>query len=184
MIRTRPASLQDLMIVESRVYRDPRGFFCESFNAREFAGAGLPFEFVQDNVSRSAKGTLRGLHFQRAPHAQGKLVRVLEGSVFDVAVDIRKGSPTFGKWHGEELSEQNGRALYIPEGFAHGFLVTSETALFNYKCTAYYAPDAEVSLRWDDPALAIAWPRLDIPFSLSAKDRNAPRLSEVDLSGI
>ncbi len=170
-------AIEGVLILEPKVFGDERGFFFESFNQRAFNEAvGHPVDFVQDNHSRSAKGVLRGLHFQRAPHAQGKLVRVTQGSVFDVAVDIRPDSATFGRWVGMELSGQNHRQLWIPPGLAHGFLVTSDSADFLYKTTDYYRPEAEGSVRWDDPDLAIAWPLDGLTPSLSAKDAAAPRL--------
>jgi len=158
------------------VYGDARGFFMETWHQQRYAAAGLPASFVQDNLSWSKKGTLRGLHFQH-PHAQGKLVFVLQGEVFDVAVDIRNGSPTFGQWVGVTLSADNKRQLFLPAGFAHGFCVTSETALFAYKCTDFYHPQAEGGVIWDDPGLGIEWP-IDTPL-LSAKDRSYPRLTEL-----
>ncbi|PKM25710.1 MAG: dTDP-4-dehydrorhamnose 3,5-epimerase [Gammaproteobacteria bacterium HGW-Gammaproteobacteria-13] len=162
--------LPDMIILEPRVFGDQRGFFFESFNARSFADAtGLQREFVQDNHSRSAKGVLRGLHYQ-VQQAQGKLVRVTAGEVYDVAVDLRRSSPTFGKWAGNLLSAENKRQLWVPEGFAHGFVVLSEFAEFLYKTTDYYAPEHERCIRWDDPTLAIDWP-LDRAPQLSAKDQ-------------
>lgn len=158
------------------MYGDARGFFMETWHQQRYAAAGLPASFVQDNLSWSKKGTLRGLHFQH-PHAQGKLVFVLQGEVFDVAVDIRNGSPTFGQWVGVTLSADNKRQLFLPAGFAHGFCVTSETALFAYKCTDFYHPQAEGGVIWDDPGLGIEWP-IDTPL-LSAKDRSYPRLTEL-----
>jgi len=170
-------AIEGVLILEPKVFGDERGFFFESFNQRAFNEAvGHPVDFVQDNHSRSARGVLRGLHFQRAPHAQGKLVRVTQGSVFDVAVDIRPGSATFGCWEGVELSGHNHRQLWIPPGLAHGFLVTSDSADFLYKTTDCYRPEAEGSVRWDDPDLAIAWPLDGLTPSLSAKDAAAPRL--------
>jgi len=162
--------LPGMIILEPKVFGDPRGFFFESFNARRFADAtGLQREFVQDNHSRSAKGVLRGLHYQ-VQQAQGKLVRVTTGEVYDVAVDLRRSSPTFGKWAGNLLSAENKRQLWVPEGFAHGFVVLSEFAEFLYKTTDYYAPEHERCIRWDDPTLAIDWP-LDGAPQLSAKDQ-------------
>ena len=170
-------AIEGVLIIEPKVFGDERGFFFESFNQRAFNEAvGQPVEFVQDNHSRSAKGVLRGLHFQREPHAQGKLVRVTQGSVFDVAVDIRPDSATFGRWVGVELSGVNHRQMWIPAGLAHGFLVTSDSADFLYKTTDYYRPESEGSVRWDDPDLAIAWPLEGITPALSAKDAAAPRL--------
>ena len=168
------------MVLEPRVFGDARGFFFESFNARDFAVAtGLKETFVQDNHSKSGKGVLRGLHYQ-VEHAQGKLVRVTQGSVFDVAVDIRNDSPTYGQWFGLELSAENKKQLWIPAGLAHGFLVTSETAEFLYKTTDYYHPEFERSLLWSDPDLAIDWPLhlLDGAPTLAAKDELAPRLRQ------
>ena len=170
-------AIEGVLIIEPKVFGDERGFFFESFNQRAFNEAvGQPVEFVQDNHSRSAKGVLRGLHFQRPPHAQGKLVRVTQGSVFDVAVDIRPDSATFGRWVGVELSGANHRQMWIPAGLAHGFLVTSDSADFLYKTTDYYRPESEGSVRWDDPDLAIAWPLEGITPALSAKDAAAPAL--------
>jgi dTDP-4-dehydrorhamnose 3,5-epimerase len=172
-----PTAIEGVLIIEPKVFGDERGFFFESFNQRAFNEAvGHTVDFVQDNHSRSAKGVLRGLHFQRPPHAQGKLVRVTQGSVFDVAVDIRADSPTFGRWVGVELSGANHRQMWIPAGLAHGFLVTSDSADFLYKTTDYYRPESEGSVRWDDPDLAIAWPLEGITPALSAKDAAAPRL--------
>ncbi len=180
-LKITPLPLPGLVLLEPRVFRDPRGFFFESFNATDFSRAGLPIDFVQDNVSRSARGTVRGLHFQRVPHAQGKLVRVLDGEVFDVAVDLRTGSPTFGHWHTEILSADNARALYIPPGFAHGFCVTSPSALFVYKVTVPYVPSAESGLRWNDPTLAIPWPIAPDAAGLSARDKEWPAFSKEGL---
>lgn len=176
-----PRAISDVVLIEPEVFGDERGFFMETWHARKFAEVGIDASFVQDNHSRSGQGILRGLHFQ-SPHAQGKLVRVVEGEVFDVAVDLRKGSPTFGQWVGEYLSADNKRILWIPPGFAHGFYVTSTVAEFVYKCTDFYAPEYEYSLRWDDPQLAIQWPLIDgqQPI-LSTKDAQAPLLSELDL---
>lgn len=172
-----PTAIEGVLIIEPKVFGDERGFFFESFNQRAFNEAvSQPVEFVQDNHSRSAKGVLRGLHFQRPPHAQGKLVRVTQGSVFDVAVDIRPDSATFGRWVGVELSGANHRQMWIPAGLAHGFLVTSDSADFLYKTTDYYRPESEGSVRWDDPDLAIAWPLDGITPALSAKDAAAPAL--------
>lgn len=175
-------AIDGVLVLEPKVFGDERGFFLESFNQRNFdAAAGGGFSFVQDNHSRSAKGVLRGLHYQVGEHAQGKLVRVSQGSVFDVAVDIRPGSATFGRWVGIELSGSNQRQLWIPPGLAHGFLVLSETADFLYKATAYYAPAAERSLRWDDAELGIEWPLDGTVPVLSGKDATAPGLSDSGL---
>jgi dTDP-4-dehydrorhamnose 3,5-epimerase len=174
--------IDGVLVLEPRVFGDERGFFLESFNQRAFdAAVGTPTVFVQDNHSRSVRGVLRGLHFQRTPHAQGKLVRVAQGAVFDVAVDIRRGSPTFGRWVGVDLSEANHRQLWLPPGMAHGFLVTSERADFLYKATAYYAPQAEGFVAWNDPEIGIAWPEVGASPLLSARDAAAPRLSEAAL---
>lgn len=170
-----PTELPGVLIVEPKVFGDDRGFFYESFQAQRYADAGIRGTFVQDNVSRSVKGTLRGLHFQE-PNAQGKLVQVLAGAVYDVAVDVRKGSPTFGRWVGVELSADNKRQLWVPPGFAHGFCVTSESADFMYKCTDYYSPQSERSILWNDPDLAIPWP-VSAPL-LSSKDARAPSIRE------
>jgi dTDP-4-dehydrorhamnose 3,5-epimerase len=164
--------IEGVLVLEPKVFGDARGFFFESFNARDFVQAtGLDVSFVQDNHSKSAKGVLRGLHYQ-AQHAQGKLVRVAQGAVFDVAVDIRKGSPTFGQWFGLELSAENNKQLWIPAGLAHGFLVTSESAEFLYKTTDYYHPEFERSLLWNDPSVGVEWPLhlLDSEPLLAAKD--------------
>ncbi|MCL0041044.1 dTDP-4-dehydrorhamnose 3,5-epimerase [Thermodesulfovibrionales bacterium] len=169
-------SLPGVLIIEPAVFGDTRGFFMETWNEKRYAEVGLPASFVQDNLSFLKQGTLRGLHFQH-PNAQGKLIFVLEGEVFDVAVDIRDGSPTSGQWVGVTLSADNNRQVYLPEGFAHGFWVTSETALFAYKCTDFYNPQAEGGIVWNDPDLGIAWPN-DEPI-LSEKDRNYPRLKEL-----
>jgi len=172
--------IEGVLILEPKVFGDARGFFMESFNAQTFNElVGHEVNFVQDNHSRSAKGVLRGLHFQKAPHAQGKLVRVTAGAVFDVAVDIRKDSPSFGRWVGVELSADNHRQFWIPPGLAHGFLVLSDSADFLYKTTDYYAPQAEGALRWDDPDLAIAWPDIGMAPQLSAKDAAAGCLRDL-----
>lgn len=170
--------IPDVIIFEPKVFGDERGFFLESFNQKTFEEAtGLKREFVQDNHSKSSKGVLRGLHYQLPPMAQGKLVRVVQGEVFDVAVDIRKSSPTFGQWVGVHLSAENKRQLWIPEGFAHGFLTLSETAEFLYKTTNYYSPKDERSLRWNDADVGVVWPTMQTPPTLSAKDLNAETFS-------
>lgn len=170
------APLPGVLVLEPRVFGDARGFFVETFRERLLDEAGHPLRFVQDNQSRSRRGTLRGLHYQLV-QPQGKLVRVARGRVFDVAVDIRRGSPHFGRWFGLVLDDQDHRMLYVPPNFAHGFLVLSEEADFVYKCTDYYHPASERSLCWDDPDLGIHWPDIAAP-SLSAKDAAAPRLRE------
>jgi dTDP-4-dehydrorhamnose 3,5-epimerase len=173
-----PTSLPEVLILEPKVFGDSRGFFMESYNRRAFNEAvGHDVEFVQDNHSRSTRGVLRGLHYQLPPHAQGKLVRVVQGAVFDVAVDVRRGSPTFGKWDGVELSAENHRQLWIPPGFAHGFLVLSAVADFLYKTTDYYSPADERAMRWDDPDIGIRWPLTTLP-ALSQRDAAAPLLRE------
>ena len=178
-MKVSPTAIADLLIIEPQVFGDARGFFYESFNQEAFNKAtGTDLQFVQDNHSRSAKGVLRGLHYQLPPFAQGKLVRVTRGSVWDVAVDIRKSSPTFGKWVGVELNEDNHKQFWIPPGFAHGFVVLSDTADFLYKTTAYYSPTHDRSIRWDDPAIGIAWPNIGVAPQLSAKDVDAKLLTE------
>lgn len=170
--------IEGVVIIEPKVFGDARGFFLETFQAARYAEAGIKERFVQDNHSRSGKGVLRGLHFQRS-HPQGKLVSVSRGEVFDVAVDIRKGSPTFGHWAGITLSDENHRQLYVPPGCAHGFCVLSEIADFQYKCTDYYHPEDEGCLRWNDPEVGIDWPEKN-PL-LSEKDAAAPGLKELEL---
>ena len=173
-------SIPEVLILEPKVFGDERGFFYESFNAAAFEEAtGLKRQFVQDNHSKSQRGVLRGLHYQ-IQQPQGKLVRVVAGEVFDVAVDLRKSSPSFGRWVGTHLSAQNQRQLWIPEGFAHGFVVLSESAEFLYKTTDYYAPEHERSLLWNDPELGIEWPFDEAP-QLSAKDQAGKRLSDAEL---
>jgi len=174
-----PTAIPEVLILEPKVFGDDRGFFFESFNAKAFQQAtGLEREFVQDNHSKSAKNVLRGLHYQIGQQ-QGKLVRVVQGEVFDVAVDLRKSSKTFGQWVGHTLSAENKKQLWVPEGFAHGFVVLSETAEFLYKTTDYYAPEHERSLLWCDPALNIKWP-IDGEPKLAAKDASAKRFGEAD----
>lgn len=162
--------LPGIKIIQPKVFGDARGFFLETYSAQRYRDAGIPDAFVQDNVSLSARGILRGLHFQN-PGSQGKLVTVLKGEVFDVVVDVRAGSPNFGKWFGLLLNEETKQQLWVPAGFAHGFVVTSESALFSYKCDAYYQPENEFSLLWNDPEIGIDWPILD------------PRLSQKDVLG-
>jgi dTDP-4-dehydrorhamnose 3,5-epimerase len=174
-------TLPEVIILEPDVFGDERGFFMESYNRRVFNEAvGHDVEFVQDNHSRSAKGVLRGLHYQLPPHAQGKLVRVSLGSVFDVAVDMRRGSPRYGKWAGVLLSAANHRQLWLPPGFAHGFFVQSDSADFLYKTTDYYAPQAERSVRWDDPAIGVAWPRNHGMPVVSARDARAASFADAE----
>ena len=179
-MKATPTAIPDVMLIEPRVFGDPRGFFFESFNQQAFNEAtGTSHQFVQDNHSRSSRGVLRGLHYQLPPHAQGKLVRVVRGRVWDVAVDIRRNAPTFGQWVGEELSEDNHRQLWIPPGFAHGFCVLSEVADFLYKTTDYYNPALERGIAWDDAQLAIEWPEVDAGWQLSSKDQALPSLKRL-----
>lgn len=173
--------IKDLYIIEPQVFGDQRGYFMETYNRQDFDDAGLTMAFVQDNESKSVKGVLRGLHFQ-TQHTQGKLVRVTEGSVFDVAVDLRKGSATFGKWLGIILTAENKKQFYVPEGFAHGFLVLSDTAVFNYKCTDYYAPAYDSGVIWNDPDIAIDWPLDGIDqIILSDKDKNQKLFKDLEI---
>jgi dTDP-4-dehydrorhamnose 3,5-epimerase len=174
-----PAALPEILLIEPRVFGDARGFFFESYNQRALAEGGLEADFVQDNHSLSARGVLRGLHYQ-IEHAQGKLVRVIAGEVFDVAVDVRRGSANFGRWVGVTLSSANKRMLWIPPGFAHGFLVVSESAEFVYKTTDYWYPEFERCLLWNDPALGISWPLVGIP-TLADKDAAGRPLAQADV---
>jgi dTDP-4-dehydrorhamnose 3,5-epimerase len=174
-VKVTPTALPEVLLIEPRAFADSRGYFYESWHGARYHEAGVAEHFVQDNVSRSTQGVVRGLHFQH-PDDQGKLVSVLRGEVFDVAVDIRIGSPTFSRWIGETLSADNRRQLYIPPGFAHGFMVTSPEAVFCYKCTAYYAAQSERTIRWDDPSIGIDWPSRDAtlsPRDLAASSLNA-----------
>ena len=181
-MKVTPTAIPEVLEIEPKVFGDARGFFFESFNQKAFAAAtGMDLPFVQDNHSRSARGVLRGLHYQ-VKQPQGKLVRVVRGSVFDVAVDIRKSSPTFGRWVGAELSEENQRQLWVPPGFAHGFLVLSDSADFLYKTTDYYAPEHERCVAWDDPTLAIQWPQGPAP-AVSAKDAAGTSFLDAELYG-
>jgi len=181
-MKVTPTAIPEVLIIEPKVFGDARGFFFESFNQQAFNTAtGTNHQFVQDNHSRSSKGVLRGLHYQLPPKAQGKLVRVVRGAVFDVAVDIRKSSRTFGQWVGVELNEDNHRQLWIPPGFAHGFLVLSEIADFLYKTTDYYSPEQERCIRWDDSSIGINWPEVSVPLQLSDKDKASCSLGEAEL---
>ena len=171
-----PTALDGPVLLAPAMHGDERGFFMETFRADAWAAEGVPTEFVQDNHSRSRRGTIRGIHFQTHP-GQGKLVRVARGSVFDVVVDLRRGSPAFGRWEGFELDDERGHQLYIPIGFGHGFCVTSEVADFVYKCTAYYDPATESGFRFDDPDVGIEWPEVELLYS--ERDRAAPRLAEI-----
>ena len=173
-------AIPDVKLIEPDVFGDNRGFFMETYRADLFKEAGIPTNFVQDNMSSSRKGVLRGLHFQKDPYSQGKLVRVVRGEVFDVAVDLRKGSPYYGKWVGDFLSEENKKSLYVPPGFAHGFCVVSDEAVFHYKCTEFYHPEAEGGLRYDDPTVNVEWPLPDLPKITSPKDEKAPFLENID----
>ncbi len=177
-----PLAISGVLLIEPKVFGDDRGFFFESFNQQAFNEAtGLDADFVQDNHSKSAKNVLRGLHYQLPPKAQGKLVRVVAGEVFDVAVDIRKGSPSFGQWVGKVLSAENKLQMWVPAGLAHGFLVLSSSAEFLYKTTDYYSPEHERSIAWNDPALAIDWPLIETSAILSPKDAAAPLLADANL---
>jgi dTDP-4-dehydrorhamnose 3,5-epimerase len=175
-----PTPLAGLFVLEPKVFSDARGFFYESYNGRVFHDLGIDASFVQDNVSRSVKGVLRGLHYQLESAAQGKLVRVTHGEVFDVCVDIRNGSPTFGKWHGETLSAANKKMMWIPAGFAHGFQTLSDEAEFTYKVTNFYSPQHDRCLVYNDADVAIAWQHIGTPFLLSEKDLNGKRLRELE----
>jgi dTDP-4-dehydrorhamnose 3,5-epimerase len=178
-MKVTPLSIPDVLLIEPQVFGDERGFFYESFNQNKFEEAmGKKINFVQDNHSKSVKGVLRGLHYQLTPKAQGKLVRVIQGEVFDVAVDLRQSSPTFGKWVGEILSGDNKKQLWIPEGFAHGFLTLSDTAEFLYKTTDFYSPEHEQSILWDDETIRIEWPLEEV--SLSSKDSAALSFKEAN----
>ena len=177
-MKVTPLSIPDLLLIEPQVFVDDRGFFYESFNQNKFEEAmGKKINFVQDNHSKSVKGVLRGLHYQLTPKAQGRLVRVIQGEVFDVAVDLRQSSPTFGKWVGEILSGDNKKQLWIPEGFAHGFLTLSDTAEFLYKTTDFYSKDHEEAVQWNDETIGIDWPMQEV--SLSSKDNTALSFKEV-----
>ncbi len=170
--------IPDVVLIEPKIFSDQRGFFFESYNKTLFVAAGIPDEFVQDNHSRSAKGTLRGLHYQIEPMAQGKLVRVIRGAAFDVAVDLRKGSPTFGRWVGEQLSADTQKMLYVPIGFAHGFLSLEDGTEVLYKVTRPYSPAHDRGIIWNDPAIGIQWPDLGMEYLVSDKDRQHPALGQ------
>jgi dTDP-4-dehydrorhamnose 3,5-epimerase len=178
-MKVTPQGIPDVLLIEPQVFGDERGFFMETYHAERYAQVGVRLPFVQDNVSRSRRGILRGLHLQR-PYDQGKLVTVLEGEVFDVAVDVRVGSPTFGRWVGVTLSAHNHRQVYVPPGFAHGFCVTSDHATFAYKCTEVYHPECELVVAFDDPEIGIRWP-VERP-QLSARDAKRCALSQIDVS--
>jgi len=172
--------IPDVIVIEPDIFGDDRGFFFETYKKNEFAENGMTENFVQDNMSSSTKNVLRRLHYQLDPRAQGKLVRVVVGEVFDVAVDIRNGSPYFGKWVGQKLSAENGKSMYVPPGFAHGFCVLSDDAVFHYKCTDYYSRENERGLLWNDPEIGIEWPVLESEVILSDKDKNAVTLSKAE----
>lgn len=171
--------MEGLLVIEPNVYRDSRGYFLETYHRSRLESLGIGREFIQDNQSRSVHGVIRGLHFQREPHAQAKLIRVTEGTIFDVAVDIRKGSPTFGLWYGLELSAENQLQLLIPDGFAHGFSVLSGHATVFYKCDAYYHPESESGIRYDDPDLRIDWKIDPVSAVISEKDRRLPLFKDL-----
>ena len=181
IMKVEQTKLDGVLLVTPNVFGDDRGFFMETYNQQKAQELGLPIKFVQDNHSKSSKGVLRGLHYQN-PQWQGKLVRVIQGEIFDVAVDIRQKSPSFGEWVGVYLNEENKQQLYVPEGFAHGFVVTSETAEVIYKCTSLYAPEQEGSILWNDPEIGIEWP-IEAP-QLSEKDKNATRLNDIPKMGV
>ena len=170
--------IKDLVVIEPKVFEDQRGYFFEAYNKNTFHELGLDYDFVQDNQSYSTKGVLRGLHFQKQ-YPQAKLVRVLEGEVFDVAVDLRKDSPTYGKWYGVTLSAENKKMFMIPRGFAHGFLVLSDTAVFSYKCDDFYHPNDEGGIMYNDPDIGVEWPNIDSEYILSEKDRKHPKIKEL-----
>ena len=174
--------IEEVVIIQPRIFGDNRGYFFEAFSQREFAEQVAPITFVQDNESMSSYGVVRGLHFQRPPFCQSKLVRVVQGRVLDVAVDIRPASPTFGKYVAVELSQENHRQLFIPQGFAHGFAVLSDTAIFQYKCDNFYAPSHEAAIAWNDPDIAVDWKLPLDHIILSEKDKHNPALHDVDLS--
>lgn len=180
MMKVENTEIAGVKIIEPDVFGDERGWFCEVYNKNRYCAVGIGNVFVQDNESFSSKGVVRGLHWQAAPHTQAKLVRVIHGAVWDVVVDIRKGSPTFGKHVAVTLTGENRKQFYIPRGLAHGFIVLVDDTLFAYKCDNLYCPSADRGIRFDDPALAIEWPNIGLPLTLSEKDRNHPLLSEID----
>ena len=180
MMNVSETEIEGLKIIEPQVFGDSRGWFVEQYNAERYKAAGITADFVQDNESFSSKGVVRGLHWQAAPHTQAKLVRVIRGSVWDVAVDIRKGSPTFGKHVAVTLTGENKKQFFIPRGFAHGFIVLEDDTLFSYKCDNLYCPAADRGLKFDDPALGIVWPEIGVPLTLSEKDQRHPPLSGIE----
>ena len=173
-----PTNIPDVLIIKPTVFTDERGYFFESYNSEKLSAAGVATHFVQDNESKSSKGVLRGLHFQKPPYSQGKLIRVIKGAVYDVAVDLRQNSPWYGKWVGVELNEREKNMCWIPPGFAHGFLTLEDDTIFSYKCTNFYHPASEGSVRWNDPEINVQWPETHP--TLSAKDQVAPLLSELE----
>ena len=173
-------AIPDVKLIVPKIFRDARGYFCETYNAERYRAAGIDAVFVQDNESMSMRGVVRGMHWQAAPYTQAKLVRVIRGAVLDVVVDIRKDSPTFGQYVAEELSAENGRQLFVPRGFAHGFAVLEDNTLFSYKCDNVYKPAAERGLRFDDPALALPWPAFGMERILSEKDTRHPLLADIE----
>jgi dTDP-4-dehydrorhamnose 3,5-epimerase len=179
-VKVTQLALPEVLLIDLKVFGDARGWFAETWQARRYEGAGIPEAFVQDNLAYSQRGVLRGLHAQH-PHDQGKLIQVLKGVVWDVAVDIRAGSPTFGRWVGVELSGEVAQQVWVPSGFAHGYCVLSDEALFTYKCTDLYHPETQFSVRWDDPDIGIPWPLNGTPL-LADKDRDAPRLADIPVS--
>jgi len=178
-MKLRETGIEGLIIIESKVFSDARGYFFESYNRQDYFDAGIRLTFVQDNQSRSEYGVIRGLHFQKAPHAQAKLIRVLDGAIYDVAVDLRKGSPTFGQWFGLEISSENNLQLLVPKGFAHGYSVLGDNTIVLYKCDAYYYPGSESGIRFDDPVLDIDWKIPGELIKVSAKDQNLPYLKDL-----
>lgn len=174
--------IPDVMLIKPDVYSDPRGYFIESFSAKKYRDVGIDVDFVQDNESMSMKGVLRGLHYQKGKYAQAKLVRVVQGAVWDVAVDIREGSPTFGKYVSSLLTGENKHQMFVPRGFAHGFLVMEDHTIFGYKCDNYFAPEFDAGIRYDDPEISVDWPGTGVKVLLSDKDRGLPFLSEIDHS--
>ncbi|MCB9770356.1 MAG: dTDP-4-dehydrorhamnose 3,5-epimerase [Candidatus Omnitrophica bacterium] len=180
MVQLTPTEIEDVLLVVTRYFRDDRGFFTETYSQKNWSAEGFDETFLQDNMSLSAKGTLRGMHYQIEPHGMGKLIRAITGSIFDVAVDLREGSPTFGKWVGRTLSAENGLAMWVPVGFAHGFLALEDQTLIYYKCTNTYAPDSERSVHYADPEIGIEWPME--PTGLSPKDEAAPLLRDAEFN--
>ena len=179
-MEVKDTDIEGVKIIQPKVFRDARGYFCETYNKARYQAAGIMADFVQDNESFSMKGVVRGLHWQAAPHTQAKLVRVIRGAVWDVAVDIRKGSPTFGRHVAVTLTGENMKQFFVPRGFAHGFIVLEDDTLFSYKCDNLYCPAADMGMRFDDPALGIEWPDIGIPLTLSEKDQKHPTLDAIE----